>query len=299
MIDLSSRKVVSTLPVGKRPRGIRVSSDGALVFAAVSGSTPSAPGQDESLLPPPDRAADGIAVIDTQQRSVRVLASGPDPESFDFSRDGAQLYVSNEDAATASFVDLRSGAITSVPVGEEPEGVTTHPSGSVVYVTTENDAQVDVVDVSSRKRISRIEVGKRPRSVTFTPDGSRAFVANENDGTITVVDARGHKPLKSISIKFPGARPMGSALSPDGKRLYVSLGRARAVAVIDTMRDEVVHIVEEVGARPWGIGTTADGRIITANGPSNDVTIIEPTTWALQKIPVGTFPWGVALWEPR
>src|SRR5438067_7163807 len=42
VIDGASRKVLGTVPVGKRPRGIRVSPDGKTLFIAVSG-TPIAP----------------------------------------------------------------------------------------------------------------------------------------------------------------------------------------------------------------------------------------------------------------
>jgi YVTN family beta-propeller protein len=53
----------------------------------------------------------------------------------------------------------------------------------------------------------------------------------------------------------------------------------------------------EVGARPWGLGLTRDGKkLYTANGPSNDVTVVDPATLSvLRKIPVGETPWGVAI----
>src|SRR5690606_4462941 len=70
VIDLGTHQVVATIPVGKRPRGLRVSPDGALVLTAVSGSPKSPPGTDESKLPPPDRSADGIAVVDAKAHKL-------------------------------------------------------------------------------------------------------------------------------------------------------------------------------------------------------------------------------------
>jgi YVTN family beta-propeller protein len=49
--------------------------------------------------------------------------------------------------------------------------------------------------------------------------------------------------------------------------------------------------------RPWGIGLTADGnKLYTANGPSNDVTVVNTETMqVIKKIPAGELPWGVAV----
>jgi YVTN family beta-propeller protein len=52
-----------------------------------------------------------------------------------------------------------------------------------------------------------------------------------------------------------------------------------------------------VGPRPWGIALSADGRwLYTANGPSNDVSVVDTDTLSVvKKIPVGKSPWGVTL----
>ena len=62
--------------------------------------------------------------ISATHKLVRTHHSGQDPESFDISPDGTKVYVSNEDAAEMSVLDLTSGTITArVQVGEEPEAV--------------------------------------------------------------------------------------------------------------------------------------------------------------------------------
>jgi YVTN family beta-propeller protein len=52
-----------------------------------------------------------------------------------------------------------------------------------------------------------------------------------------------------------------------------------------------------VGQRPWGIALTPDGRkLYTANGPSNDVSVVDTEKMqVLKKIPAGKIPWGVAI----
>ena len=52
-----------------------------------------------------------------------------------------------------------------------------------------------------------------------------------------------------------------------------------------------------MGARPWGIALTPDGRrLVSANGSSGDVTVLDTDTFALLgKVTVGHGPWGVVV----
>jgi YVTN family beta-propeller protein len=307
IVDPAAGQVLARVPVGKRPRGAVLSRDGGLLFVALSGSPMGGPGVDESKLPPPDRSADGIGVIDLASgRLSRTLKSGNDPESFDLSPDGATLYVSNEDAAQMSMVDVASGAVRSqVKVGAEPEGVTLRPGGREVYVASENDNEVVAIETTSGKVLAHIKTGLRPRAVAFTADGRTAFVTCENDASVTVVDADRRRVTGSVRLPRSAAtagpspptapRPMGLVLAPDGQRLYVSLGRARSIAVIDVATRTLVRTIEEVGDRPWGIAVSSDGATIyTANGPSGDVSVVDAAAGTvIRRIATGGSPWGV------
>ena len=276
VVDPETGRVVEKIAVGKRPRGIKLSADGRQLYVALSGSPIGGPGVDESKLPPADRSADGIGVVDLTTRTlVRKFKSGQDPESFAISPDGKTLFVSNEDASEMSVLDLATGNVTHrVKVGEEPEGVTVRPDGREVYVTSEGDNAVFAIDTTSFAVVAKIDTAARPRAVAFTPDGTTAFVTNENGGAITVVDTAKHTVTSTIKLTPPpGAtvppRPMGTALSKDASQLFVSLGRAKSVVVIDVATRQVVRTMDDVGARPWGVGVSRDGtKLYTANGPS-------------------------------
>jgi YVTN family beta-propeller protein len=308
VVDPEAGRVVDRLAVGKRPRGLRLSADGRQLFVALSGSPIGGPDVDESKLPPPDRAADGIGVLDlSTHRLVRTYASGPDPETFDVSRDGKILYVSNEDAAEMSVLDLSSGSVRArVKVGGEPEGVTLRPDGREVYVSCEADNEVFAIDTTTLSVVGRMQVGPRPRAIAFTPDGKIAFVTTENGRAVDVLDAERHTvsgkipmPEKPDSAVPP--RPMGVVLSLDGSQMFVSLGRAQSIAVIDTAARKAVRTIEEVGARPWGIGLSPDGRTLySANGPSGDVSVIDIAAGKVgQRVAVGGSPWGIAVADRR
>lgn len=304
VIDATTDRVVATIPVGKRPRGLCVSPDGRTLYVALSGSPKGGPGVDDDLLPPPDRSADGIGVVDLRSLSlVRTLESGRDPESFDLVDGGKRLVVSNEETGEASIVDVASGAVRSrVPVGREPEGVTTSPDGREVWVTSEEQDRIDVIEPRAGRALAAIPTGRRPRAVLFGRDGATAYVSNEQGASLSVIDARARRPLATIAIPREATAPdqpplpMGLALDRGGNRLYVTTGRGQSVAVVDLASRRVVRTIGGVNGRPWGIAVAPDGRIYTANGPSNEVAVIDPGSGTIVKrIPVGNFPWGVAI----
>jgi len=298
IIDVATSAVVDTVKLGKRPRGIVASPDGTTLYVALSGSPAAPPGVDEKTLPPPDRSADGIGVVDIRTRKLlRVMTSGPDPEQLDVSHDGTRVFVANEDAGQLSVIDVASGKIVdSFKMGDEPEGVSVHPiEGNLVYATSEEDGAVFVIDVAARKVLKRIAVGPRPRSVAFTPDGKHAYVPSENGGTLSLIDTKRMATIKTITLG-DGIRPMGTVMARDGKHLYVSTGRSKMVYTLDTATNAVVGKVE-AGQRPWGIKLSPDQKtLFTANGPSGDVSIIDvASNEVVKRIPVGRGPWGIAV----
>ena len=300
VVDPEFASVVARIPVGKRPRGLKISRDGRYLYVALSGSPRGGPNMDESKLPPADRSADGIGVVDLVERKlVRTLPSGQDPESFDLSKDGKTLYVSNEETAELSVLDLESGKIVRrVPVGKEPEGVSLRTDGKAVYVTSEQDSKVTAIDTTTFAVIADIPAGMRPRAIAFNKDGSVGFVSNEFGGTLTAFDPRTNRVLSTVTIEAKvqrSQRPMGLVFSPDDTQLFDSTGRGEAVAVVDVAKRAFDHAIEGVGTRPWGIAVSADGKhVFTANGPSDDLSIVDVQSGKLEKkVQLGGLPWGV------
>jgi YVTN family beta-propeller protein len=297
VIDGTTLEVTSTIPLGKRPRGIHASPDGRTIYVALSGSPPAGPGVDESTLPPPDKSADGIGVFDVaQNKLLRVIQGGSDPENFDVSQDGKLLFVSNEDASGVSFVDPVAGKVVqTIRTGEEPEGVKVTPDGKLVYATSEDDGTLAVIDPAAGKLLKTFKVGHRPRNIAFLPTGGRGYVNAENDGGIVLFDSVKNEKIRAIPLGAPGEiKPMGLALSSDASKLYVSSGRGGKVFVIDTATNQPTTSFD-VGRRPWGIALSPDGKILfSANGPSNDVSAVDLTTNTVtKKIKVTGSPWGV------
>jgi YVTN family beta-propeller protein len=306
VIDGATRRVVATIPLGKRPRGVHASPDGRTLYVALSGSVPTGPpGAIASPAPArpapqPDRSADAIGVVDLlHRRMVGSIRAGVDPEEFAISPDGRRLVVSNEDAATATALRLPDGALEgAVQVHQEPEGVAFTPGGGQVYVTCEDDGAVFVIDAHTLKPQARIAVGGRPRSIAFTPDGARAWIPSETGATVHEIDTARHTLLRTIKLAA-GSRPMKIRLSRDGRELYVSNGRAGTVSIVDLARGWIRATVH-TGTRPWGLDLSPDGRLLyVANGPSNDVSVVDVQKGVeIARIPAGEGPWGIAVVQP-
>ena len=300
VLDTGKADVIATIPVGKRPRGLKLNHDGSLLYVAVSGlpkCPPSVPDEECAKLKR-DVNADGIAVIDTATlKLTRVLKSGSDPEQFDLSRDGKRLFISNEDSAQASVLDTTTGAITAtIPIGHEPEGVRRSPNDKWVLVTSETDSTVSIIDTASLKVLKTVSVGLRPRDLAFTPDSKTAYISGEGDASLSRVAIPAGEPATRVLQLRKDARPMGVVYDAVGKRIYVSTGRGGTVAVVSGDGGKLVQEIQ-VGARPWGIALSRDGkRLYTANGSSNDVTIVDTGSLSvIKKVPVGKGPWGVVL----
>src|SRR5688500_17094941 len=134
VIDVATERVVASIPLGKRPRGVRVSPDNSTLYVALSGSPIAPPGVDEESLPPADKKADGIGVVDVKTgKLLRVMPGGSDPEQLAVSNDGRWLFVANEDVGEASVIESSDGkVVATIKVGGEPEGVDIRPDGKVV-----------------------------------------------------------------------------------------------------------------------------------------------------------------------
>jgi YVTN family beta-propeller protein len=309
-------RVVATIPVGKRPRGIHASPDGRTVYVALSGTPIEAPPQIDAHGNPvferkkagdddddknADKAADGIGVVDVAARKLATkLRAGSDPEEFALSKDGRHIYISNEDTKSATVISVASAKVEHIiPVGTEPEGVSTMPDGKRFYVTCEAGGDIYVIDTGAYAVAAHFKVNGRPRTVAFLSSGGIGFIPSESAGELNIIDTVNAKV--SQTIKLPaGSRPMSAKLSPDEKRLYVSNGRAGTISVLDTHTYELLDTIK-VGPRPWGIAISPDGKFLfSANGPSNDVSVVDlKTNQEISRIKAGASPWGIAITSRR
>jgi YVTN family beta-propeller protein len=299
IVDPEARRVVGRIAVGRRSRGIQISPDDRRLYVALSGSPAGGPNVDESTLPPPDRRYDGIGVVDVRsQKLISTYPAGTDPEAFALSHDGRMLYVSNEDDAALSAIDLTRGALhSSVRVGTEPEGVAVSRDNHVVYVTCESANSVYAVDAQTMHVLATIPTAKRPRAILLVREAGLGYVTDEFGAALTVFSTADYHVVKTIALGDPSrVRPMGIA-SRDGEVLDVTTGRFGALLEVDARSGHILRTIAHVGERPWGVALSPDGtEAYTANGPSGDVSVVDLKSGRiLARIPTGGSPWGVVV----
>ncbi len=277
-------KVVKTIKVGQRPRGIAYTKDQKYVLVAV--------GDDDT-----------IQMIDTATNEVTdKLPSGPDPEFFIQDPTGKLLYVANEDDNTVTIIDIaRRAQLGEVQVGVEPEGMAVSPDGKILINTSETTNMAHFIDTATQQVVASVLVDARPRFAAFKDDGSELWVSSEVGGTVSVIDPAKREVKQKISFAIAGMRPepiqpVGINITHDGKTGFVALGPSNRVAVIDGTTHQVKKYLL-VGERVWHMAFTPDEKyLLTTNGISNDVSVIDVDALkVVNTIQVGEEPWGVTI----
>lgn len=246
-----------------------------------------------------------IAIYDVATRKlIKRFRDIPDPETFDLAPNGHDLYVSNEDDAEATVLNIETGAVTAhFPTGEEPEGVLVTPDGRFAFVTSEAGNLVHVIDAVHEKLLKDIFVSERPRRLVLTPDGKSLWVSCEIAGVVDVIDIATLTRTAQLSFAPRGmtrdeVTPVDMAMNRAGTRAWVALGRANNVAVIDVASMKVIDYIL-VGRRPWGLRLSADdSKLYVANGLSDDIAIVDTSRSKVVKtVPVGIIPYAILIDE--
>jgi YVTN family beta-propeller protein len=298
IIDGTNNKLLTTVPVGRRPRGVHASDDGRLLYVALSGSPyyEDLPLDAEgNVVKYADHSADGIAVIDLKRGTlIRRFSVGSDPEQFLVDPSGARIYVSNRDTATVSVIDITSGKIISrIPVGRGPGGISYSSNGKLIYVTCEADNWLFSIDPQNNRIVDQYPVGPNPRSIISMPNGSSSFVPCATTNQINIVNMTNLALVNAVSLP-KDTHPDSIAVARDGRTLYVTSGSAGKVCLVDVPGKSYITSIN-VGPHPRGISISPSGKMLyVANGPSNDVSVIDAeTAQEIKRIKVGKSPWGI------
>jgi DNA-binding beta-propeller fold protein YncE len=223
-LDISSKKIMASIPVGRIPFGISLSKDGKKAFVANVGlyDYPLAPnvtpanGDTLHLKFP----AFGIPSKEAEKEGVTL------PDGRFIPALGSALA---EEAMSVWVIDLDKNQVvaklkTGLQIGEKIENV-------------------------------EIVGGASPNSVAV---GSKyAYVSNASNDLISILDIAKNKIIGDIKLKvdkrldkYRGLMPFGLTLSKDEKTLYVALLGFNAVAVVDVEKRKTKGLI------PTGWGTT-------------------------------------------
>jgi DNA-binding beta-propeller fold protein YncE len=287
LVDLSTEKVVTNVPVEEAFYGITFSHDGSTLFCS---------GASEEVIHS-FHFKDGI-LSDPHDIRLRDVKAVGVPAGLALNASATRLCVANLNGQSASEVDLRKEKVVDIPLTPTGSGfeTVTMPGKTIegelnhvgvfpyaccldnrrhrLYVSLWGAAQIAVVDLKSHQVIARWPTDEHPNEMLLADSHHILFVANADRNTVTVFDARTGKTLETLTASlYPnwpsGSTPNSLALTPDGKTLFVANADNNNLAVFDVSQPGHSHSLGfiPVGWYPTSVRVTPDGRhLLVANG---------------------------------
>ena len=220
--DLKSKKITASIPVGRQPFGLALSSD------------------------------EKMAIVANVGMYSYPLIKRANKENYESKMISRQPYGDNtEESIKGTRVE-----------GKKAPGVGSPLAPEAMSVFTINLAKNKVVDKFKTgnqigEMIEGAEVvgGASPNSIAVGKDF--AYVTNATNDNISILDLNNHKILGHIDIsvdgkidQYRGLLPFGITISKDEKTLYVALLGFNAVAVVDIASKKTLGLI------PTGWGPT-------------------------------------------
>jgi DNA-binding beta-propeller fold protein YncE len=196
------------------------------------------------------------------------------------------LLVANQQAGSASLIDLRTDAMQLIPVGIGPHEAQISPSGRVGVVTIYGQQpagnELAVIDIATGAVTRKISLGQytRPHGVLFMPgDETRVVVTSEATQNVVLVDIAQGTVIAAIPTGAQGSHM--AALTADGKRAWTSNVGSGGVSEMDLERRTLVRALQ-VAPRVEGIAVTPNGRFVFAGSNTDGtVSVIDAQTGAI------------------
>jgi YVTN family beta-propeller protein len=209
-----------------------------------------------------------------------------------------KILVANQQAASATIVDLTTNVITHSPVGAGPHEAAISPDGkwgfvSVYGVGGPNGAgnQIAVIDMAEKKVARMIDLGQYTRPHGLVPvAGSplKLIVTSETTQNIITVDAERGVVLSAIPTAAAGSHMV--AVQADAKRAYTANVGAGTMTALDLATGKVTGSLA-IAPRSEGIATTPDGNEVWVG--SNDARTVSVVNVATMKIDTVLTGFGV------
>lgn len=277
LIDMPTRKVIKTVPVGKEPHHLMLTPDQKTLLIA------NAAGNDVQLMNPVNGELTGKIpeIIDPYQIGYSpnhkwFIANGNRLDRVDiYAADGANLklaktiklaktpshiaytsdskiaFISLQDSSELAAIDLATQTLLwKIPTGNTPAGLWMTPGDQYLLVGITGEDNVQVIDWKNRKEVKRILSGKGAHNFRPLGDKKQVFVSNRIASTISLINMQTLEKVGDITGLPSG--PDDMEITPDGKTMWVTFRFAKKVGVIDIPSMKLIATIP-VGKSPHGV----------------------------------------------
>jgi len=229
-LDVNSGAVLATLAVGKSPRHVSVSADGAIVYVSRF-VTPPLPGENTASVQPGAAGGEVLVISAANLSLTKTITLGHSYEpDFEIQGSGIPNYlgavVLSPDGVNAWVPSKQDNVLR----GSLRNGANLNFQNTVRAIASRIDLGTGAEDLNARVDLDNASVAS---AAAFDPFGNYLFVALETSREVAVVDVQGRYEVFRFGV---GRAPQGLAVSNDGKRLYVNNFMDRTVGVFDLSR---------------------------------------------------------------
>ncbi len=293
LVDLATMKEVRRIPVGPRPYGVVVSTDGQVLAVGV---------EDEEK----------VKFFDTTD--FKLLGEARIGRMFNdhmlLSTDNKHVLVANFYSDDVVAIDLASmKEAYRIKGASAPHVIKYGPLRKRAYVTCKKITGIAIVDPQSQKLVKFHQINVNPRSLTFAPDESKVyfgsfwvdgfFEMDTESGKVTRLFALPSPPENSApqEVTYHGVEAVfpGIVLAANEGRSYVDAVDVRSGKQLDRLTEGVSKpcCVEKI---PGASGESA--RVLISNIEDGTLQLVEVSAQgkltSIAKTKVGKGPKRVA-----
>jgi len=252
VLDLTSNKVVGTIPETQRVHGIAIASDLGKGFTSNGGTN-------------------NVTVFDLKtMKPTGTIATGMNPDAILYDPVSHRVFAFNGRSKDATVIDAKSGTVIStLPVGGKPEFAQYDGKGKV-YVNIEDTSEIVELDAAKATITKRIPLApcEDPTGLAIDRQKKRLFAACGNK-KMAIVDFAAGKVIASVDI---GGGADGAAF--DNGFAFSSNGADGTMSVVGETSPGKFEVVETVpterSARTMGADSKTHKLYLPAaeNGPA-------------------------------
>ena len=277
LIDMNTREVVKTIPVGKEPHHLMMAPDQkSLLIANAAGNdvvlmnptTGELTGKIPNIIDPyqigysPNHKwfiangnrldrVDIYAADSANLKLAKTVKLGKTPSHIAFTSDSKIAFITLQDSSELAAIDLEAQNVLWVmPIGKVPAGLWMTPGDQYLLVGITGEDYVQVIDWKTRKEVKRIPTGKGAHNFRPLGDKKHVFVSNRIASTISLINMQTLEKVGDITGLPAG--PDDMEITPDGKTMWVTFRFSKKVGVIDIPSMKLVTVIP-VGKSPHGV----------------------------------------------